>query len=74
MRVAEGSSAYQTCYISGILPRWLMRGIVAKAKSGIVRGSPWVVPSSNLSLCPSTKSSEGSRYVLMKMVASGGQR
>ena len=46
---------------------------MARAYIGIDNGSPWVVPSRDQTMFPSTKSSEGFLYVLMRMVAMGGQ-
>ena len=50
-----------------------MSGTVAKAYKDMARGSPWVVPSSEISVMPSTNSSVGSRYILIKIFASAGQ-
>ena len=46
---------------------------MARAYIGIANGSPWVVPSRDQTMFPSTKSLEGFLYVLMRMVAMGGQ-
>ena len=40
---------------------------------GIASGSPCVVPSCDSRMSPSTNSYVGARYVLMSIVASGGQ-
>ena len=51
-----------------------MRGVVEMAYIGIANGSPCVVPSWDRRDEPPTNKSVGSRYVLMRTVASDGQR
>ena len=57
---AEASSAYHTCFRSSALSNRRIRGVVARAYSGIAKGSPWVVPSSDNRVMPSTNRSVGS--------------
>ncbi len=66
--VADASSAYCTLF------KRLMRGMVVRPHRGIASGLPCVVPSSDIMTIPSTNSSEGFRYVLIRMLAKGGQR
>ena len=47
--------------------------MVVKTNMSIARGSPLVVPSSDHSTSPSTRSSEGSLKLLMRMLARDGQ-